>query len=425
MRISTLPAFVFAAAAGVTSLPASAIAVQTADEFAVLRSEIEQLKAREAEALSKVEALERRLNALEASRISDLQAASIMGRGLQGTPSSNSSTEPGLAANTESDDRKSPAPTAAAEDVARQQHRSFSDRFAVEIGTTYSHFDSARINLNGFLALDAIFLGKISIDQLRADILTFDATARYGLNDRLQFDVNVPYLYRHSNFQSGGAGGAATSLTEENVTGHGLGDINFGVSYRLIRETPNRPDIVLNARVKAPTGRHPYGVELVEVEGSEGNLFVPARLPTGSGLWGASIGISALKTIDPLVVFGSATFFKQFARSFSDVDEAEGKQPGRVRLGDAFQWGAGVAYALNDYSSLSTSFTQRWIRRSKVRLDGEDYETIVGSQGNVGIVNLGGTFSLNRFVSLVATVGIGVTEDAPDLSLGLRVPIRF
>src|SRR3546814_10376623 len=106
-------------------------------------------------------------------------------------------------------------------------------------------------------------------------------------------------------FQSAGAGGSASGTAEVDVTGSGLGDISVGASYRLLRETFRRPDVVLNARVKAPTGEHPFGVELVEIPGTAGNLKVPERLSTGSGVWGASAGISVLKTLDPMVVFRS------------------------------------------------------------------------------------------------------------------------
>jgi hypothetical protein len=401
-----------------------------ADEVDALRAQVEALKARESEALRKLDALEARLQALEQSRLSDTQTADMRGMGANSSLSAVRFGETVVLAQDAGGeggepDRKAPAPTAAVEDVTLQQQGITGRRFSLEAGLTYSYFDNARINLNGFLALDSIFLGRISIDQLRAHIITADLTARYGLTDRLQFDVNVPYLYRYSNFQSGGAGGAATSLTEKSVKDHGLGDISVGASYRILKETPGRPDVVFTARVKAPTGKHPFGVEVVEVEGSEGNLVIPTDLSTGSGVWGASLGVSALKTIDPLVVFGSATYFRNFKRKFDDIDEAEDKQPGTVKMGDAIQIGAGVAFALNERSSLSMSYSQRFVNRARIRPAGEDEQIIVGSQANIGLVNLGGTFALTDRISIISTVGIGLTEDAPSMVAGIRVPVRF
>src|SRR3546814_5362370 len=100
-------------------------------------------------------------------------------------------------------------------------------------------------------------------------------------------------------FQSAGAGGSASGTAEVDVTGSGLGDISVGASYRLLRETFRRPDVVLNARVKAPTGEHPSGVELVESPGTGGHLKVPERLTTESGGSGAPAGSSCRITSEP------------------------------------------------------------------------------------------------------------------------------
>ena len=57
--------------------------------------------------------------------------------------------------------------------------------------------------------------------------------------------------------------------------------------------------------------------------------------------------------------------------------------------------------------------------------EGFDPRTIVGSQANVGLVNLGATFSLSDRLSLVSTVGIGLTDDSPDMTVNIRLPYRF
>jgi hypothetical protein len=385
------------------------------NETAVLRSELEAANAR-------VEALEKRLLALENARLPDPALAEQRGRGAAAT-----AIVQQTAAVAQEPDRKAPAPTDAVETVSRAQQGQYGSRFTLDPGLTYSHFTSARLNLSGFLALDAIFLGLISIDEVEADVVTADVTARYGLTDRLQLDVNVPYIYRRSTFQSGGAGNDASALTDRTVSTNGLGDISAGVGYRLLRETAGRPDVVINARVKGPTGKDPFGIELTEVEGSEGNLQVPTRLSTGTGVWAASAGISVLKTLDPLVVFGSLNYFHNFQRDRPDISEAEGDQPGRVDLGSALQYGLGVAFALNDTSSLSLSFVQRFVRSSRLRLDDDEdgWQRIVGSSANVGLLNIGATFSLSERLALLANLTTGITNDAPDMTFSVRLPYRF
>ena len=322
-------------------------------------------------------------------------------------------------------DRKAPAPTAAQEDVTEQRQGTFGRSIGIDLGLSYTHFDNARINLDGFLALDAIFLGSISIDRINADIFTAEPRLDVGLSDRLFVNATVPLLSRISNFQSGGAGGSAAGLVESTVRGTGIGDASIGLSYRLLPESAKAPDVVLNTRVKFPTGRHPFGIEFIEVEGSEGNLFIPERLSYGTGVYGASLGVSVLKTLDPMIVFGSVTYFHNFKREFSDIDEIPGDQPGKVKLGNAYQIGAGLAFALNDKSSISMSYTQRLVERTRLNPEGQDARNIIGSQANVALANFGATFSLSEKVSLVTNVGLGLTDDSPDMALSLRIPYRF
>lgn len=420
------------------------------EEIGRLQAHITELQAREAVYVDRLQALEERLQAVErnahllTSPIPAGEAAEMRGAYITPRPvmlsddaslaffrqdDARGDAIGPISASTPADenegDRKAPAPTDAVEEITRQQQGRFGSRLGLEVGLGYTHFDSARINLNGFLALDAIFLGTISIDQVTSDIFTFDPTVRFGLNDRLFFDASLPYLYRSSNFRSGGAGGSASALVEETVHDDGFGDLTIGANYRLARESGSIPDIVLNARVKFPTGRHAFGVEFVEVANSEGNLEVPERLATGSGVYGASLGLSVLKTLDPMVVFGSVTYFKNFSRHFSDLNENPGEVPGRVDVGDAYQFGAGLAFALNDKSSISMSVTERIVSRTTLQPDGQNSRIVVGSQANVGLVNLGATFSLGPRLALVTNVGIGLTDDSPDMALSIRLPYRF
>jgi hypothetical protein len=421
-----------------------------ADELESLKRQVAELEAGKALALERVDNLLDRVERLEMllgqAQVSDGDAMALRGRyapsaaqPIPADPSlpyyfskqtADSSSEGVAGAGTDIaaadvEDRKAPAPTEAVVEVAEQRQGRFGKNIGLDLSLDYSHFSNARINLSGFLALDSIFLGKISIDQITSDIYSAEPTLNIGLTDRLFFNAGIPYLFRTSNFRSGGAGANASGLVEETVHYNGFGDMTAGASYRLLRESASRPDIVINARVKVPTGDNPYGVELREIETSEGNLTVPERLSTGSGVWGASVGVSALKTIDPMVVFGSVTYFRNFERGFGDIEEVPGEQPGRVDVGNAYQVGAGIAFALNEKSSISTSYTQRIVEQTRIRRDGQDWQKIIGSQANVGFVNLGATFSLNQNLSLISTIGIGLTEDSPDMAVSVRVPYRF
>ncbi|WP_159811365.1 hypothetical protein ACP3TY_10730 [Pseudomonas rustica] len=301
-------------------------------------------------------------------------------------------------------------------------------RFSVETGITYSRYDTRQLALNGFLALDSIFLGSINLDRIKADTWTLDLTARYNYNNRWQFDINAPVIYRDSTYQSGGAqGGASGALSEQDVTQDPtLGDVNAGIAYKFLDESPNLPDAVVTLRVKAPTGKDPFGIKLRQAPGDNTNLFVPDSLPTGNGVWSITPGISLVKTFDPAVLFGSLSYTHNFEDSFDDISpRVNEKIGGKVQLGDSFQIGAGVAFALNEKMSMSFSVSDLVQRKSKIKQDGGDWESVVSSDANAGYFNIGMTIAATDNLTIVPNLSIGMTEDAPDFSFSLKFPYYF
>lgn len=316
-------------------------------------------------------------------------------------------------------------PTRSAEAVYQEQGAIFDRKFSLETGLTYTHSNRRDLFLNGFLALDAIFLGQINLDRIKADTLTFDVTGRYAPTDRLQFDINAPFLYRNSNFSSVGAGFSTSAVAERNVSNSNLGDINAGMFYRLLQETADRPDTVLNLRLKAPTGKHPYGIKFTDADPS-GNLKVPAYLPTGNGVWSLSTGVSFIKTVDPAILFANLGYTYNFQRNFSDISSDPATiTPGRVALGNQYSLGAGIAFALNERMSLSTSYSHRFSRKSRIRGQNQAWQTVAGSDSSAGVLNFGVTYALSDKRSMVVNVGVGVTPDAPDITIGVKFPFSF
>lgn len=298
--------------------------------------------------------------------------------------------------------------------------------FSLEPGLTYSHYDSRQLFLNGFLALDSIFLGNLGVDQINADTLTLDLTGRYNLKQRWQFDINAPIIYRQTSYESAGAGGSTAQVTEETVTGDPrLGDVSVGVSYKFLDEGPGRPDAIFSLRVKAPTGQEPYGIKVDQVPGNN-NLSVPEDLPTGNGVWSITPGISLVKTLDPAVLFGNISYTYNLEDSFSDISAQRGaKVPGKVDLGNWFQFGIGTAFALNERTSMSFSFSELISQRSRIKPDGQSWQSITGSDANAAYFNIGMTFAASDKLTIVPNLAIGLTPDAPDFSFSLKFPYYF
>jgi len=312
-----------------------------------------------------------------------------------------------------------------AEAVYREQNALFNQTFTLETGISYSHSDRRQLTLEGFLALDAIFLGSINLDRIKSDIVQLDVTGRYGVTDRLQFDFNAPFLYRASTYESAGAGGAGTTSSEHDVSNANIGDVSAGAYYRLFPETPTRPDVVLNVRVKAPTGKDPYGIKFRTVAGNN-NLSAPDELPTGNGIWTLSTGLTFVKTIDPAILFANVGYSHNFIGKFNDISGQSGTTTaGEIDLGDSYQLGGGLAFALNDRMSTSMSYSHRFAQKSRVKGQGAAWQSVVGSDSSSGSLNFGVTYAMSDKLSMVANVGMGVTPDSPDVTVGIKFPYNF
>lgn len=396
--------------------------------------EVEELRAQVVQLSNSYEKQERTIRLLE-SRLAEMEMGQ-RGRGLpQGTTTLAQAGQPGAAA---ADGTPGSAPadgpvvkeaprSRTTETIVQEQHALFDRKFTLETGLTYTRYDRRQLVLSGFLALDAIFLGSIDLQQTKANQWTFDVTGRYGLSDRFSTDFNVPLVYRNNTYIEGGAGGGgATNFSDYELSkGPGLGDISVGGYYQFFKETSSWPDIVGSLRIKAPTGEHPYGIKLHNPTNNT-NFAVPKDLPTGNGVWTSSIGLSFLKTTDPAVLFANIGYNYNFKRSFSDISSTLGvRTPGEIKLGDSFQWGAGLALALNERTSLSLSFAQLISRASRTKQQGAGWQRAIGSEANSAVFNVGLTHTLSDKLSVIGNVGVGLTPDAPDFSVGVKLPYTF
>jgi hypothetical protein len=397
----------------------TANAAEDTGEIRALRQEIETLQKRYEAQQNALMVLEQRFRTVEAR---DRQQAAApqrsvvqSGRTVGGAPSSYGASL--------KDDSK---PAESVADVYQQASGFFgTGAFSLETGLTYTHFNSNQLTLNGFLALDAIFLGNINIDEINSDSYTLDLTGRYN-RGRWQYSMNVPVNYRETTYSSAGAGGSTSTFSEETVTGDPrLGDLTFGVAYKFLDEADGMPDGVFSVDVRAPTGKDPYGIKLVETSGND-NLFAPEDLPTGNGVWGVTTAISLVKTYDPAIVFGNIGYTYNVEDSFDDISANQGvKVPGKVNLGNTINYGLGVAFALNEKMSLAMSFSQLISQKSRIKQDGGDWQSVSNSNYNAAYFNVGMTFAPTANMSIVPNLSIGLTPDAPDFSFSLKFPYYF
>lgn len=311
--------------------------------------------------------------------------------------------------------------------VVQEHAPLFERRFTLDVGGNFSYYDRRQLTLSGFLALDAIFLGTIDLDQTKASVLTTDVTGRYGITDRINLEANIPYLTRTSRFVSGGAGGASNSISEVTKSSSGLGDVSVAGYYQLVKESARWPDLVASMRVRAPTGREPFGLKLIAADPENNNLNVPEDLPTGSGLWNATVSISALRTYDPVILFGNLGYTYNVPGSFDDISPVVGQvQPAKVKLGNPYLLSGGMAIALNDRAAVSFSVSTSTAGATHIKGEGsEDYNRVPGSSYNNTSFNVGASYLLPSGWSLNGQMSNGLTPDAPNFVMSFRASRGF
>ena len=405
-------------------------------EVARLMQELESLKAAYTQEVRRLRELDMQMQALQA-RISGRvppappapaqpQTPATPAPATAQAPSPPPPPDAGYASTAEDAQRAREEEARSVSDVRQQQQALFNQRLVIDNGISYNRYDRKQLTLNGFLALDAIFLGNIAIENVESDTFTYNLAARWGVSPRLTVNLDVPWIWRRTVYQKGGAGGAAAVIAQEHTSGSGLGDITASANWKLLSERAWMPETVLNMGITAPTGREPYGIPWRVLERDEDDFIrfaVPEEQPTGNGVWQASVGLSAVKATDPAILFGSVGYVHSFTESFDDIDNnPQTVNAGDVRLGRAFQIGAGVAFAFNERTSLSIAYNNRFNSRARTRYEGGEWTKLISTDGNAATLSLGVTHALSPNATLVGMLGIGLTPDAPDFSLSFKIP---
>lgn len=269
-------------------------------------------------------------------------------------------------------------------------------QLVIEPGFQYNHFQRSRVDISGFQILPAIIVGRIDTTEVERDLMSAFVDFRYGLTDWLEAQVNVPYRWRDDKFVLG----TGDNQMVDKDSGSGIGDLQFGLFAQVLEEAQYWPDIVLNVRGVAPTGDDFF-------IGDTGNSSA-----IGTGFWGWSVGGTMVRALDPAVVFASANYWW-------NLEDDKGVF-GKIDPGNAIEYSLGLAFSLNERLALSFSYQQRFINRSTV--DGIKVER---TDLNVATLFVGTSYRINRLTSLSFNVGVGITDDAPDLSIEVRLPFRL
>ncbi len=237
-------------------------------------------------------------------------------------------------------------------------------------------------------------LYQLRVQENASHALTNTFTAQYGLRDNLTLSASLPLV--------------AKSDLLKDATAAGLGDISLGARWEPFPLKAGRLPLILFANLSTKTGDSPYEINPVK------------DLSTGKGYYSAGIGASTRKYIDPVVLFASASANYGFKES--DLNQKRGGrvieefEPG-ISGGFAF----GFAYSFNYDVSMTMSYQQSFNTGSEFFYEGGESYSPADQTSSTLAISLGVRVSPETIVN--GTVGIGLTEDAPDVSLGLSFPL--
>jgi len=296
----------------------------------------------------------------------------------------------------------------------------------------YSNVD--RVALVGYTVIPAILIGLIDARQVRTTTQIGWLTGRYGITNRLEVEVRVPYVYQHEDVTSREIfTGSATDNAFGN-SGHGLGDIEATARYQLNVGGPDKAYYVGWLRVKSNTGKDPFQVTtdcvqrcvenvINEVDLSVTGTGLPLEQPTGTGFWSIQPGVTWLYPTDPVVFFGNVSYLYNVARDNVSRKILLGgtEQLGKVKLGDIADVSVGLGLSLNEKASISIGYDQSFVGVTK-----QNNKSVPGSTKTVlGTLLIGGSWRFSDKRTLNFTLGVGVTRDTPDATVTVRVPMMF
>lgn len=273
----------------------------------------------------------------------------------------------------------------------------------------YTRSSTNRLVFRGIELIPGIQIGLIEATDADRDTLVGTASLRYGISDRLEAEVRLPYLYRNDRIE-------VVQQRDEGIVRQialredGFGDAEFSLRYQFNRPVGQKPIFVGTLRVKSDTGKGPFEIGYDE-------FGVATGLATGSGFWAVQPGVNFLMPSDPAVIYGGAAYLYHMPR---DVNKMVGEVLiGRVDPGDAVSANIGFGFALNPRFSFSLGYRHNYIFPTKTEI-GDTHQK--SNYIHVGSLNFGMSYRLTQRDVLNLGFEIGVTEDAPDVSITLRMP---
>ncbi|GHC28978.1 transporter [Aidingimonas halophila] len=287
-------------------------------------------------------------------------------------------------------------------------------RLVIEPELQYSHASVNRLTFRGVEILSTFLIGVFEAEDADRDTWTAAVTGRLGVTDRLELELKVPYVYRDDTLYATVPDVQGFS-TDRGLSGNGLGDIEVAAHYQLNRGQDGWPYFIGNLRYKSTTGEGPFDIR----RDSDG---IEQELATGSGFHSLEPSLTMLFPSDPAVYFANIGYLYNME---DDIDESVGDVfVDEVDPGDAVRVSFGMAYSINERSSFTLGYKNDFIDKTTTRFTDDDGDSVStrSTSLNIGSLLLGWSYQLSPDTSVNLGLELGVTDDAPDTLLTLRIP---
>ena len=284
---------------------------------------------------------------------------------------------------------------------------------------TFEYTNTTRnlFTFNGVELSQVVLVGEVHDTTARHQIVQETGRLRLGLTNRLEADIHAPFVYRND------------ALTETNTTTHvpqttslegaDLGDIDAGLAYQLNNGTQGWPFLIGNLRYKANNADGPFDIPY-----NANNIAT--RLPTGTGFQTVEASVTAIKVSDPAVLFGNIGYVYDVPRDINR--NFSGTHVGRVNPGDAVSALVGMAFSINQDTSFSLGYKHSYVFptiQSSINLSSGEAVSNNSGTSQVGALTFGLSHVVTPTTSINFNVEAGVTNDAPDVHLVVRIPFQL
>jgi hypothetical protein len=274
----------------------------------------------------------------------------------------------------------------------------------LELETSASYYDASSdaISIEGFSILPVLVVGNIVSDRVRRQVALSNVTARLGLPWNFQLDVRTPYGYEQVRT-------VTADNKETSQHANGLGDVQVSLSRQVAKEHGAIPDLLANVSFKTKTGKDPFAL---------GNN----EIALGTGFYDIQGRITAVKSSDPMILFGSLSYAYNVpaGKMIPDPQNAGQQILAHFEPGDTSGFQLGAALAVNPETSLTFSWDQAFTRGTTV-----NGVRIPGSNLVGGTLRVGGSYIYMPGNIIDLSLGIGLTRDVPNLQFTVGVPLRF